>query len=128
MLRATHRVLRPQGRLCFFVIVNPAPLTDAQRARLAERDGNEHVESKLAYEEMLTASGFGDVEVLDMTAEYIETIKAWKAAWEGESADLIELLGEEEFSHRLHNRDLDIANAEDGLLCRVRCTAVKKER
>ncbi len=120
MLRATHSVLKSGAPNCFYVISTREGLTDLDRRRLAEREGNEHVETPSPYEHLMEAAGFVDIDVTDVTAEYIETITAWKEEWEAEADALIGLLGEQEFSRRIHNRILDIANAEDGLLRRFR--------
>ncbi len=125
MLRATNSVLRSGARNCFYVISTREGLTDADRRRLAEREGNEHVETPRPYERLMELAGFVDIEVSDVTPEYIETIASWKREWEAEAEALTELLGQEEFARRIHNRVLDIANAEDGLMHRVRVLGAK---
>ncbi len=125
MLRATHSVLKSGAGNCFYVISTKPGLTDADRRRLAKREGNEHVESPVPYGQLMRETGFIDVEVSDVTPDYIVTIRAWKSEWEADSDPLIELFGEEEFSRRIHNRILDISNAEDGLVQRFRAFGVK---
>lgn len=125
MLRATDSVLKPGAPNCFYVITTAGNLTDADRDRLAKREGNEHVESPVPYNVLMERAGFADIELTDVTIQYVETLKGWKRAWEADAAALIELVGEEEFARRLHNRTLDIANAEDGLVRRYRVFGTK---
>lgn len=120
MLRATWSILKPGAPNCFYVITNAEGLTDAGRERLAERDGNDHVEAPIPYDVLMRQAGFVDIQLTDVTTPYIETVIGWKRAWEDDSDAFIELVGEEEFLRRIHNRDLDIANAEDGLVRRYR--------
>lgn len=125
MLRATHSVLKPGAPTCFYVIANAIDLTDAGRKRIRERDGNDHLETPVPYEVLMQQAGFARIELADITSRYIETIRAWKEAWEDDADALIELVGEDEFARRLHNRRLDIANAEDGLTRRYRVSGTK---
>lgn len=120
MLRATHAALRSGGLICFFVISNARLLTDADRARMARRDGNEHVEAARPYDVLMDEAGFVGVELTDVTSQYIETLRGWKEAWEAEADALGELMGAEEYARRMRNRGLDVAHAEEGLTCRFR--------
>lgn len=120
MLRATYQALKPGGRNCYYVIATKDGLLSVDRAQIAKRDGNEYVESPAPYGRLMEEAGFEDIEVFDVSKEFLETIAAWKREWEAESDSLIELLGEEEFSRKIHNRELDLASAEAGLLKRFR--------
>lgn len=117
MMRAIHRALKPGASICFYVIAAEG-LSDADRGRLARRDGNDHVESPLPYDVLMTQAGFVDVDVVDVTSPFLETLRSWKREWESEADSLIELFGEEEFSRKINNRVLDIADTENGLLRR----------
>lgn len=125
MLRATYLVLKSGAPNCFYVITSAQDLTEADRERLRERDGNEHVESPVPYDVLLHEAGFVDIQLMDLTSAYIATLEGWKQAWEADADALIDLLGEEEFSRRMHNRTLDIANAEDGIVRRYRVYGTK---
>ena len=124
-MRAAHRVLRPGAVHCFYVITSGRDLTEADRKRMAERDGNEHVESKVRYDVMMEEAGYTDVEITDKTAQYLETIQGWKSAWEEDADAFIELVGEEDFRRRLRNRDLDRGFVEDGLVARYRVSGIR---
>jgi acyl-coenzyme A synthetase/AMP-(fatty) acid ligase len=62
--------------LCFYVIANAADLTAADRERLAQRDGNEHVESPVPYDMLKEEAGFVDIELTDVTSHYATTLRA----------------------------------------------------
>lgn len=126
-MRATISVLKPGAPNCFYVITSAENLTDADRARLAQRDGNEHIESPVRYDVMMEEDGFTDVELVDVTPQYSETLKAWKREWEADADAIIELIGGEEFARRMRNRSLDIAHAADGLLFRYRVFGIKPQ-
>lgn len=108
-MRATYSVLKPGAPNCFYVITTAKDLTDAERERLAQRDGNEHVESRVPYDVLMDEAGF------------IE----WKREWEADADAFIELVGEEDFVRRIRNRNLDIVNTADGLLQRYQVYGVK---
>jgi len=124
-MRAIRSVLKLGAANCFYVITNADDLTDSDRDRLAQRDGNEHVESRVPYDVLMEEAGFVDVELTDVTSQYSETLRAWKREREANADAFIELVGEEEFARRIRNHDLDIASAADGLLRRYRVYGVK---
>jgi len=125
VLRAIRAALRPGGRLGFYVIATAEGITDTDRALLARRDGNDHVEAAFPYDRMLSETGFGDVEVTDVTTAFAETLEAWKREWEAEAVSLAAVFGEAEFLRKLENRSLDIEHTRTGLLRRFRVLAVK---
>ena len=121
-----HSVLKPEAPTCFYVITNAKDLTDSDRERLRKRDGNDHLESPVPYKVLMQQAGFVNIQVTDVTPQYIKTLREWKTAWEADVDALIELVGEEEYTRRLGNRRLDIASAEDGLSVRHRVSATKR--
>ena len=125
MLRATYSVLKPGAPNCFYVITTAEGLTDAERERLAQRDGNEHVESRVPYDVLMDEAGFIDIELTDVTSQYNKTLIEWKREWEADAVAFIELVGEQEFVRRIRNRNLDIAHTADGLLQRFQVYGVK---
>lgn len=124
MLRALHSALKPDGRLGLYVIATSEAITETDRALLARRDGNDHVEAPLPYDEMLSQAGFVDIDLTDVSAEFVNTLAGWKREWEAEADSLIEVFGEAEFTRKLENRRLDIAHTEAGLLRRYRVYGV----
>ena len=125
MLRAVHQVLRPGAPFCYFVIANNSPLTDADRALLAQRQGNDYVETPAPYDRMMEEAGYVDVELLDVTPQYAETTIKWKRAWEEDAESFIQLVGEDEYLRKIHDRELDLAFIEQGLLSRYRVYGAK---
>ena len=107
------------------MITTPEHLTDADRQMIERRDGNDFVESDVPYDKLMRTAGFVDVEMVDVTPGFLETLRSWKQAWLEDSDALTELLGEEDFERRLVNRSYDIENAEAGLNPRYRCFGVK---
>jgi len=126
-MRATRSVLKSGAANCFYVITTADDLTNTDRERLAQRDGNEHVESLVPYDMLMEEAGFVDVELADVTSQYLKTLKGWKGEWEADADAFTELFGEEEFARRLRNRNLDIASTADGLLRRYRVYGVNHE-
>lgn len=124
-MRATHRVLKPDARHCFYVIVGAEDLTQADRERMAEREGNEFVGSALPYETLMSRAGFTDVEVTDVTAEFARILIEFKRSWEADAKAFVELVGPQEYERKLRNRNLDIEHVEDGLLRRLRVIGAK---
>ena len=125
MLRATHSALKSGGRLGFYVIAAAEGIDETGRELLARRDGNDHVEAPSPYGTLLSHAGFGDIEVIDVTEDFAETVRAWKEAWEAEAPSLIEVFGEAEFARKIENRSYDIAHIEQGLLRRFGVFGVK---
>ena len=124
-MRATHSVLKPGAANCFYVITKVENLSAAEGERLARRDGNEHVESRVPYDVLMEEAGFIDVELTDVTSQYAKTLIEWKREWEGDADAFIELVGEQEFVREINNRNLDIVNTADGLLQRYQVYGVK---
>ena len=124
-MRATRLVLKPGAPNCFYVITTAEDLTDADRERLAQRDGNEHVESPVPYDVLMEEAGFAYIEVTDVTSQYAKTLMGWKREWEADADAFIELVGEKDFARGIRNSNLDIASTADGLLRRYRVYGVK---
>ncbi len=61
MLRACARVLKPGGRLAFFVIRDQPGLSPAQRAEAKARD-NMYLVTGVPYPELLARAGFEEID------------------------------------------------------------------
>ena len=79
MLRECRRVLRPDGVLAFHAIEAAAGL-DLSTRRKAHRAGPPAVAVRTSYQSLLHTAGFRDVEVTDLTAEYLATVRRLVAA------------------------------------------------
>lgn len=103
MLRASHRILKTGGTTAFFVIAVSDEATGAQREE-AVVAGPPHVDTDLAYPDLMKAAGFDQVEVLDVTTEYLATLTAWLREWDAAADDLVSIVGEDGFGERQANR------------------------
>lgn len=116
MLRASLRLLRPDGRLAFFTISIAGDLSvrDHQRAAASgppSPDGP-------GVSKMLEHVGYADVREIDVTADYLTTARAWLAA-RLRHGDTVRPLDPEMFDARLAQGEASIAAIEDGLLRRT---------
>ena len=124
-MRATNQALKPGGRFVFYVIYVSAGLNDAQLARIANRDGNEHVGAEAGYDVLMSDAGFEHVEAEDVTAQYLDTLQHWRRVRVRDKDDFVELIGEQDYDDRMRRMDSDIANVRDGLLQRQLVSGVK---
>ena len=124
MLRANHRVLKPGGTTVFAVISVGDDLNADQREE-AIAAGPPHVDADPSYAELMRAAGFEHVEATDVTAQYLETLTAWRDEWDTESVELKRIVGDDEFNERQANRTRAIRAIEDGLLRRYLISGVR---
>ena len=118
MLRACHRSLRPGGRLAFYTIFIPAGLSDAGYRRAA-RAGPPAVRARRAdHQDLLRAAGFADVQETDLTAEFLQTARAWYRGREQHFAQLAAAEGEASVKEKQANNRAQIKAIEAGLLRR----------
>ena len=124
MLRASHRVLKAGGTTTFGVIAVADALTGELREE-AIAAGPPHVDTDVAYPDLMRAAGFEDVDIADVTPEYLETLTAWWDEWETESVELRRIVGDEDFTERQANRMRAIRAVHDGLLRRYLVSGVR---
>jgi SAM-dependent methyltransferase len=122
VLRASHRVLRPGGVLCFAVIAHGNGLTGDEAAE-ALAAGPDHADAGPGYERLMATAGFQDVDVTDATDAYLVTLTAWVREWDAEATELARVLGADEFAERQAKRRRAIRAARTGLLRRYILTA-----
>ncbi len=123
MLRATSRVLKPGGLLSFLVIAVASGLSAAE-TNMALDAGPEHTDAGPGYPALMEAAGFEDIQVIDVTDEYVATLTAWIREWEAASTELEQLMGIDEFTERQKRRRQALAAARDGLLQRYLISAI----
>ena len=116
VLRASRHVLRPGGRLAFFTISSADGLSpiDRQRALVAgppELDGP-HVF------DLIRRAGFTDVREVDVTADYLVTTRAWRAA-RLRHRDAVRPVDPKMYDERLAKGEDAIEAIEAGLLRRT---------
>jgi hypothetical protein len=124
VLRASSRVLKPGGPLSFLVIAVADGLSAAE-TNIALDAGPEHIDAGPGYLALMDAAGFEDVEVIDVTGEYLVTLTAWIREWDADSTELEQLMGVEEFAERQTRRRKALATARDGLLQRYLISATR---
>ncbi len=127
MLRACWRILKPGGVLSFVVIAVAEGLSPEDTDRALEA-GPEYVAATDTYPSLLHASGFVDVEVEDVSDEYMATMTAWIREWDRESSELAQLLGADEFLERQTRRRHVLGPITAGLLRRYLITATRPSK
>jgi cyclopropane fatty-acyl-phospholipid synthase-like methyltransferase len=80
---------------------------------------------RTSYPSMLHTAGFRDVDVSDLSADYLATVRRWVAAREAHFDELAELLGEEEVRERIATGRRTAAAIADGLLVRTQYLATR---
>lgn len=80
---------------------------------------------RTSYPSLLATSGFRDVEVVDLTSEYLATVRRWVAAREAHVDELAELLGGDDVRERIANGRATAAAIADGLLVRTQYVATR---
>jgi cyclopropane fatty-acyl-phospholipid synthase-like methyltransferase len=106
-----------------FHTIEPAPGLDEPARRKAHRLGPPAVAVRSSYPSMLDTAGFRDVEVVDLTADYLATVRRWIAAREGHFDELAEILGPDDVRERIANGYDTAAAITDGLLARTQYLA-----
>lgn len=123
-LDESRRVLRPDGRLLFFVIELADGLSGNSRDE-AIASAPDHVAAPAPYPDLVSNAGFTVIEQTDVTEGYFETLGAWMREWQIASSDLIPLLGKVEFEERQQRRRNGLAAVENGW---IRRTAILARR
>ncbi len=125
VLRASRRVLKPGGLISFLVIAVADDLTTAETE--AARDaGPEHIDAGPGYPALMRRAGFENIDVMDVTDDYLMTLAAWIRAWDEESTDLEQLIGADQFAERQERRRRAFETTRAGLLRRYLISAVSR--
>jgi hypothetical protein len=110
-------LLRPGGRIAYTTIFVAPGLTAARRRR-ARRSGPRAVASRSDQLRLLASAGFVDVDMVDVTAEFATTARAWLAGSEAHAAELSALDSPAAFEERQRERRAQLRAVDDGLLRR----------
>ena len=124
MLKAIHRVLRPDGRLAFHTIEPVDGLSAADKRRVVAA-GPPAVSVRTSYPSLLASAGFHGVRSTDLTEEYSATHGSWNDATTRHESDLRDTVGAEEFDNRTEAYRQTRRALDDGLLLRVLYTATR---
>jgi cyclopropane fatty-acyl-phospholipid synthase-like methyltransferase len=122
VLRACRRILRPGGRTGFTTIVVASRLSKKAHRRAVSL-GPRATASTRPLDELTTAAGFVEVDVVDVTDAFLVTARSWLSEWSRHEAELRPILGDDLDERRSDRQDL-IRGVEEGLLKRVLVTAV----
>jgi hypothetical protein len=110
-------LLRPGGRIAYTTIFVAPGLTPAQRRR-AQRSGPRAVASRTDQRQLLVSAGYVDVEMIDLTAEFATTARAWLEAWEANMDELTAFESREAIADRQRERWVQQRAIDDGLFRR----------
>lgn len=111
-------LLQPGGRTAFYTIYVPRGL-DARARRRARAAAPKYGWSRADHLQLMRSAGFVEVEEIDRTAEYRETLAAWYDAHEQHAQEMRALVGSEAFDDRQRDRRAALAAVDDGLQRRV---------
>jgi hypothetical protein len=117
VLRACRRILVPGGRTAFFTILTSPGLSRRDRQR-AIRLGPRAVASNRVQSELVTAAGFVEVDEIDFTDEFLETVRRWLRFSRELETGLRRTLGDDAFDQQLSDRTDMVVAIEAGLLRR----------
>jgi hypothetical protein len=117
VLRACRRILVPGGRTAFFTIFAPLGLSKRDQRR-AVRLGPRAVASSRSPSELVAAAGFIDVDEVDFTDEFLQTVHRWLRFSRELEPALRRTLGDEVFDQQLSDRTDMVTAIEAGLLRR----------
>jgi cyclopropane fatty-acyl-phospholipid synthase-like methyltransferase len=126
-LRATFHALGRGGRTAFTTIFPAVGLATAD-ARRAIEAGPPNCGLRTSYPSLLRTAGFVDVEERDLTVDYLATASGKLKVAEEFAADMVEMLGREEYERMQAERRLAISAIEAGLLRRSLFIARRPQR
>ena len=110
-------MLKAGGRTAFYTIFIPSGLSEKDYRRAARI--RSHVTSwRRGHPELLSASGFSNVEEIDLTDEFLRVAQAWLEARERHADELSEVEGQAAFDQRLKEIKASVAALRDGLFRR----------
>ena len=104
MLRSARRILKPSGRMAYFVIDIAPGLSPEDFLRATYNDPDDETIQDEPTFEMLARAGFRCVEERDVSDIYLEVAERWLAAASDLEAPLREALGDQTYEERLDVR------------------------
>jgi len=117
VLRACREILKPGGRLAFYTIYIPAGLPPDVYER-AKQAGPRAAGTREDHQSMLKSAGFERIREIDVTAQYLATLRALFASRRRHARALRREAGAEELARRLKENQDSAAAVEAGLLHR----------
>jgi cyclopropane fatty-acyl-phospholipid synthase-like methyltransferase len=122
VLRACHRVVRPEGRIAYYTIFAPPDLSAADHRRIMKFWPPAGTRRR-APSEMLESAGFIDVRETDVTKQYQKTSRAWGEGRRRRYDALAQAMGEDTLKGKIVEGEAILGLIKDGLLRRSLLTA-----
>ncbi len=114
VLRACRSTIRPEGRMVFSVI-SIAPGLSEVGLETALANGPPYVETDITYVALLEQAGWQVTDCIDITEEFVGTVRRVVNAQEAYETQLRELLGETETATRIARMKDRLAAREAGV-------------
>ena len=96
----------------------PSGLSDKDYRRAARSRSNSVTSWRREHPDLLSASGFSNVEEIDLTDEFLRVAQAWLEARERHADELSKVEGQAAFDQRLKEIKASVAALRDGLFHR----------
>ena len=122
-LKSCRRVVRPDGKMVFSVILIAPGLAKAEYARAAV-SGPPFIAADSAYPEMLDQAGWDVTDHRDLTADYEVTLGHMLDHWEAQADEVDVLFGKVDADQERDRRRATLAALGQGLLRRELFTVV----
>ena len=117
VLRGCRRVARPGARMVFTVIA-PTPSLSESDLRIAIASGPPCVDTPDDYAALLDQSGWCVRERVDLTADFLQSMRNHVEGMQSRAQALTEVFGSDELDERMKRRQATIAAVGAGLLRR----------
>ncbi len=114
VLKACRSAIRPKGRMVFSVI-SVAPGLSEVELETALTNGPPYIETDLTYAALLEQAGWQVVDCIDITEDFVETVRRVVDIQETYETPLRELLGEAESAARMARMKDRLAAREAGV-------------
>jgi hypothetical protein len=119
-----QRLLRPGGRMAFTTIAIAEGLNGSIRRR-ARRSGPRAVASRADQQQLLRSAGYVEIDEVDVTAAFIETMRGWVEQRALHFDEVARLEPPGAFEQRQRGHRAQLAATQAGLLRRLLFTAAR---
>ncbi len=116
-LEACRRVIRPDGRMLFSVILITPGLSPSDHRRAIEC-GPTFIVAETDYPALLDAAGWRMTEQIDLTAEFMQTLRISRDLDQLHETELVQVLGADEAARRMARHRENMDGAERGWIRR----------
>ena len=117
VLRACHRVLKPEGRIAYYTIYAPPDLSEADYRRIM-KFWPPATTRRRSPSEMLESAGFIDVRAADVTKQYRRTSRAWLEGRQRRFDEIAQAIGEDTLKGKIVEGEAIRELIKDSLLRR----------